>query len=247
MFLVVALVISLSITSAFAATPATYEFETLTDNKTVSVDMPGDYTKFASLEDENGEIDPQNYTITGDEQTTTVTLKGEYLNNLSNGEYNFRGYFENILLTYEFTASETAGVIIPASENSVFVKLTANKADVEPSNYVVNHSADGFVITVNEEFLQTLPENTTFCAYYYDNSVCYMKLQVNRQEQLQPTTNNSTNSTAADNKTGNNQQSLVSPKTGDNSSALRIILFTLASVSAVVFTFGVLSKMKNNR
>lgn len=154
--------ISLFAVSASAATPKRYNFTDYTGSETVSVDLNGDYTKFAGLKDKNGEIDSKNYTVSGDENKTTVTLKEDYLNGLENGEYNFNGYFENVLNTYEFTAFANVGVSIPASENSEFVNLTVGETEVDNANYEVEKTSGGFVITVDSEYLQTLPENTSF-------------------------------------------------------------------------------------
>ena len=149
--------VSLFSVSASAATPKMYNFTNYTGNETVSVDLQGDYTKFAKLEDKNGEIDLKNYTVSGDENKTTVTLKEDYLSSLENGEYTFNGYFENVLNTYEFTAYENVGVSIPAGEDCEFYNLTVGETEVDNANYEVEKTSGGFVITVNSEYLQTLP------------------------------------------------------------------------------------------
>lgn len=234
--------ISLFSVSAGAATPKMYNFNNYTGNETVSVDLQGDYTKFARLEDKNGEIDSKNYMVSGDEQKTTVTLKEDYLSSLENGEYTFNGYFENILNTYEFTAFENVGVSIPAGEDCEFVNLTAGETEVDNANYEIEKTSGGFVITVNSEYLQTLPENTSFFAHYYSNSVCCITLQVEKQSTKPATGSEPTNNTSTTGK----DTSLVSPKTGVNNYAPQIIFVML--VSAGVFTLGILSgKYKNKK
>lgn len=236
--------ISLFSVSASAATPKMYNFTDYTGSETVSVDLNGDYTKFAGLKDKNGEIDSKNYTISGDENKTTVTLKKDYLNGLENGEYTFNGYFENVLNTYEFTAFANVGVSIPASENSEFVNLTVGETEADNANYEVEKTSGGFVITVDSEYLQTLPENTSFYANYYDDSVCYIKLQVEKQGANPSTGSEVTKPT----QTGGGQQTLVSPKTGVNNHLPQIISVML--LSAGVFTLGILGgkyKYKSKR
>lgn len=234
--------ISLFSVSANAATPKMYNFTDYTGSETVSVDLNGDYTKFAGLKDKNGEIDSKNYTVSGDENKTTVTLKEDYLNGLENGKYTFNGYFENVLNTYEFTAFANVGVSIPASENSEFVNLTVGETEVDNANYEVEKTSDGFVITVDSEYLQTLPENTSFFAHYYDNSVCSINLQVAKQGTKPSTCSEVTNNTSTTGK----DTSLVSPKTGVNNYVPQIIFVML--LSAGVFTIGVLGgKNKNKR
>ena len=234
--------ISLFSVSASAATPKMYSFNNYTGSETVSVDLQGDYTKFARLEDKNGEIDSKNYTVSGDEQKTTVTLKEDYLSSLENGDYTFNGYFENILNTYEFTAHENVGVSIPAGEDCEFYNLTVGETEVDNANYDIEKTSVGFVITVKSEYLQTLPENTSFFAHYYDNSVCSINLQVAKQGTNSATGSEVTNNTSTTGK----DTSLVSPKTGVNNYVPQIIFVML--LSAGVFTIGVLGgKYKKNR
>lgn len=234
--------ISLFAVSVNAATPLIYQFGSYTGNETVSVDLQGDYTKFVRLEDENSEINSQNYTVSGDEQKTTLTLKEEYLNGLKNGEHNFKGYFENVLNTYEFSAFEDSAVLIPATQDGEFVNLTANETEVEKSNYDVEKTSDGFVITFKEEFLQTLPENTGFCAYYNDSSMCYIKLQV-KKPSTEPSTEPNTNPTLAPKATkpaqpSNGSQNLDFPKTGVNNHMPELISVIL--ISAGILSLGIL-------
>lgn len=241
-FFAVVLIISLFSVSASAKTPLLYDFGCFTGKETVSVNLQGDFTKFVRIEDENGEIDPQNYTVSGDEQNTTVTLKEDYLNNLENGEYNFEVYFENILNMYEFSVSEEVGILIPATKSGEFVNLTADETEVEKSNYDVEKTSNGFVITVKDEYMQALPENTKFYAHYYDNSMCYMKLQVEKQEAYSDSTTEATTPT----KTEGEQQTVVFPKTGVSNHLPEIISVML--ISACVLTFGILSvNLKNKR
>lgn len=234
--------VSLFSVSASAATPKMYNFTNYTGNETVSVDLQGDYTKFAKLEDKNGEIDSKNYTVSGDENKTTVTLKEDYLKGLENGEYTFNGYFENILNTYEFTAYENVGVSIPAGEDCEFYNLTVGETEVDNANYEVEKTSGGFVITVNSEYLQTLPENTSFFAHYYSDSMCSITLQVKKQISKPATGSEVTNNTSTTGK----DTSLVSPKTGVNSYVPQIICVML--ISAGIFTSCILSgKYKNKR
>ncbi len=239
-FFAAMLTITLFCVSANATTPMIYDFVSFTGSETVSVDLHGDCTKFAGLADENGEINSKNYTVSGDEQKTTVTLSEEYLNSLENGEYNFKGYFENALLTYNFIAAEDAGILIPTSKNSEFVNLTLGETEVENSNYVAEKTSDGFLVTVNKEFLQTLPENTEFSAHYYGDYMCYINLKVEKQN-AQPTSATEPTKPA---KTGNEQPSVFYPKTGVNNYVPQITLVML--LSACVLTLGILiGKYKN--
>lgn len=239
-FFAVIMAISLFSVSVNATTPKMYEFTKYTGNETVSVDLQGDYTKFARLEDKNGEIDSKNYTVSGDENKTTVTLKEDYLKGLENGEYTFNGYFENVLHTYEFNAVKDTGISIPASENSLFVNLTAGDTEVDNANYDIEKTSDGFVITVKNEYLQTLPENTNFYAHYYDDSMCYIKLQVAKQGSNPATGSEATKPT----QTGADK-SLVSPKTGVNNYVPQIFFVML--LSAGVLTLGILSGKHKNK
>lgn len=242
-FMTSIILLSLFSVSVSAKTPLLYDFGCFTGNETMSVALHGDYSKFVRIEDENGEISPKNYTVSGDEQKTTITLKEEYLKDLQNGEYNLKGYFENILLTYEFEATENAGTLVPASKNGEFVKLTVGETDVDKSNYNVEKTSDGFVIIVKKDFLQTLPENTKFCVHYYDSSMCYMRLQVEKQETHPVAVTETTTPT----QTVGEQQTLISPKTGDRSPVSPIIIIML--ISAGVFTVVILigSRKKSNK
>lgn len=232
--------ISLLSVSANAATPRLYNFNDYTGSETVSVDLQGDYTKFAGLKDKNGEIESKNYTVSGDEQKTTVTLNQDYLSSLENGEYTFNGYFENVLKTYEFTAYENVGVSIPAGEGSEFVNLTVGETEVDNANYAVEKTSDGFVININSEYLQTQPENTAFFAHYYSNSMCSINLQVAKQGANPATVSEVANNTSTTGK----DTSLVSPKTGVNNYAPQIIFVML--LSAGIFALCVLGgKYKN--
>lgn len=233
--------ISLFSVSASAATPKMYNFTDYTGNETVSVDLNGDYTKFAGLKDKNGEIDSKNYTVSGDENKTTVTLKEDYLNGLENGEYTFNGYFENVLNTYEFTAFANVGVSIPAGESSEFVNITVGETEVDNANYEVEKTSGGFVITVDSEYLQTLPENTSFFAHYYSDSMCYIKLQVAKQGAKPSTGSEATNNTSTTGK----DTSLVSPKTGVNNYVPQIIFVMM--LSAGVFALGILNGKHKNK
>ena len=51
----------------------------------------------------------------------------------------------------------------PAGEDCEFYNLTVGETEVDNANYEVEKTSGGFVITVNSEYLQTLPENTSFC------------------------------------------------------------------------------------
>lgn len=218
-----------------------YSFNNYTGSETVSADLQGDYTKFARLEDKSGEIDSKNYTVSGDEQKTTVTLKEDYLSSLENGDYTFNGYFENILNTYEFTAYENVGVSIPAGDDCEFYNLTVGETEVDNANYDIEKTSGGFVITVKSEYLQTLPKNTSFFAHYYSDSMCSITLQVAKQGANPSTGSEPTNNTSTTGK----DTSLVSPKTGVNSYVPQIICVML--ISAGVFTFCILSgKYKRN-
>lgn len=242
-FLSAMILISLFSVSVNATTPKMYDFPNYTGNETVSVDLQGDYTKFARFEDKNGEIDSKNYTVSGDENKTTVTLKDDYLNSLENGEYTFNGYFENVLQTYEFTAFENVGVSIPVGESSEFVNLTVGETEVDNANYEVEKTSGGFVITVKSEYLQTLPENTSFFAHYYSNSICCINLQVAKQGSNPATGSKVTNNTSTTGK----DTSLVSPKTGVNDYVPQMIFVML--ISAGVLTLGILSlnRKKSNK
>ena len=233
--------ISLFSVSASAATPKMYSFNNYTGSETVSVDLQGDYTKFARLEDKNGEIDSKNYTVSGDEQKTTVTLKEDYLSSLENGDYTFNGYFENILNTYEFTAYENVGVSIPAGDDCEFYNLTVGETEVDNANYDIEKTSGGFVITVKSEYLQTLPENTSFFAHYYSDSMCSITLQVEKQSANPSTGTEPTNNTSTTGK----DTSLVSPKTGVNNYVTQIICVML--ISAGVFTLCILSRKYKNK
>lgn len=251
------ILISLITVSASANTPLLYDFGCFTGEETVSIDLQGDYTKFVRLEDENGKIDPQNYTVSGDKQHTAITLKEEYLNNLENGEYKYKSYFENTLLTYEFDTVVNVGILVPASNSSEFANLVCGETEVEKSNYDVEKTTEGFLITINNEFLQTLPESTKFYAHYYDNNMSYINLQVDKQE-AKPTlateaateTTTTTETTTAKGTTNptkatDEQQTLVFPKTGDNSSIMPIISVML--LSACVLTLGIISRNRSNK
>lgn len=222
--------------SAGAKTPPIYDLGDFTGEESMSVDLKYDYASFAGLEDNDGEIASENYSVSGDEQKTTVTLNKEYLNNLENGEYRLKAYFENVEMKSEFEAAEDVGVFVSADENSEFVKLTAGETEVDKANYDVKKESGGFLITVKNEFLQTLPENTVFCAYYREESMCYLRLRVEKQtEASADATEPEKTEQPAD-----RDASLVSPKTGDSSLARLLIPIMLISVSviALVFTFS---------
>lgn len=233
-FFAAMILISLFSVSVNAATPRMYNFTNYTGNETVSVDLQGDYTKFVKLENENGEIVSKNYTVSGDENKTTVTLKEDYLNGLENGEYTYNGYFENILHTYKFSAVENVGISIPAGESGEFVNLTAGETEVDKSNYDVEKTSEGFVITVKTEYLQTLPENIEFYAHYYGNNMCYIKLQVEKQGSRPATGSEVTNNTS----TNGGTKTLISPKTGVSNYVPQVISVMMLSVC--VFVVGIL-------
>ena len=98
------------------------------------------------------------------------------------------------------------------------------------------------MITVNSEYLQTLPENTSFFAHYYSDSMCCITLQVEKQISKPATGSEVTNNTSTTGK----DTSLVSPKTGVNSYVPQIICVML--ISAGIFTSCILSgKYKNKK
>lgn len=235
--------ISLFAVSVNAATPLIYQFADYTGSETVSADLQGDCTKFVRLEDEKAEVNPQNYTVSGDEQKTTVTLKKEYADSLENGEYSFKGYFKNVLNAYEFSVFEDSAVLIPATQDGEFVNLTIDQTEVDASNYDVAKTPDGFAITIKADFLQTLPENTAFCAHYNDSSMCYIKLHVEKPG-TEPSTEPSTKPTSAPKATkptqpSNGTQNPNFPKTGVNNHMPELISIIL--ISASILSLGIFS------
>jgi len=175
--------------------PAT--FETWTGSGSTSVTMLWiDHTRFLNLFDYNRDeaVDPGNYTVTGTDDTTVITLKEEYLKTLTNGEYSFRADFEAVPWSFEYgtfkpgsdwSEDEAPDVWIEDLDCTTFFKLTCNDEEVDPSNYTVETSYESIKILLEKDYQETLIEGEyRFDMYFMVPGLVWLDLTVD----VQPTT-----------------------------------------------------------
>ena len=231
--------------------PDTYEFDTWTGSGDASVHVKGHYTKFDKITTDGQEVDPSNYTITGKDSGTIITLKEEYLKTLSNGEYSFEvRFFEEIeWLEYEFNIDmQTGEAIVPREDEKIF-RIFCDNEEVDPSNYTITADNKTFVIIFEKEYLQTLTGEEVFCASIGSTGFTdYLNLIVDMQPTTTTTTVVTTTTTGIITTIVTTTTSPIlsdeTPKTGDSESM--ITLFVIMSLSAVGCAVALVSRRREN-
>jgi len=167
--------------SASASWPAEF-FSTWTGEGDVSVHLGVDHTKFDRLDYNHGEVDSSNYTVTGTDNSAVITLKESYLKTLSNRNYDFWIHFSDVLRKHAiefYDADAPNEATIETLYGATFVKITYGDEEVDPSNYVITtYGGSDIVITFTEEYLQTLTGESSLWAYFVENYIAILCLDV---------------------------------------------------------------------
>lgn len=98
--------------NANAQSPALFEFNTWTGSGVAAANIALDKDEFVKLTYNSKDVDNTNYTVTGTESSTVITLTEKYLKTFENGEYHLWGNF---------------------SGASVVLQLNVNKQNTVPS------------------------------------------------------------------------------------------------------------------
>jgi len=171
--------------NASAFSPSRHDFGTWTGSGSVSVSIDIDSSAALTLSKDGKNLDPSNYTKTGEGDTTVIKLNESYLKTLDNGEYTFFATFsgEALLTFIEELAmeTETEGQVpsIGGLEDLRLVKITYGDEVVDSANYTVDKTGPGTKIIFKTEYLDTLSGEHTFKAHLAgDKNWAYIKLKV---------------------------------------------------------------------
>jgi len=239
-----------------------YDFGTWAGSGSVFISVMIDHTRFIKLIYDGNAVDPSNYTITGTDNITEITLKEEYLKTLVNGEYRFWADFseklEKFHLGLDWNGREFA---IEGLDHTKFVKLTCDSKEVDPSNYSATLAKDSIMITLEEEYLETLTGKESFDIYFEMKDVAILYLNVDVQNTLPAVSTTSPAISSVDSQATTSlavspvgsqattspiissvesQDYHTSPKTGDPGSIK--VLLIIISLSAVVCFVALIKK-----
>jgi len=228
-FLLSALVLGLA-SSASALMPESRSFDTWTGSGNTSVSIGYERSAFVELAYGSEVFDPSNYTVSGTDGHTIITLKQEYLETLANGGYSYRSLFIGEgLRTYSVELSmqtETEAIAIDPHYDFVPTldtwELMYGDDKVDSIHYEVELIDDDTALfTFDEEYIAGLSGAHSFHAFYSQNGI-YVDLNLfvdvpATTDGTPPTTNKP-------------------PQTGDDSDTLAWMIVLLVSLIGVCAT-----------
>jgi len=232
------------------------EYCTWTGEGDASFGASLEHTRFVKLTYDGKEVDPSNYIVTeGSNDTSVIKLKEEYLKtlNLDNGCYYFSAYFTpSVEAVYEYTIDlneQNEGIIPTGLIEMKFVKLCNGDKEVDPTNYTVTFDEVYTIITLKQEYLDTLDGDYYFIAYLADDieyAMVFLGLTVDVQTTTTTaiTTEISTTTTTEIVSSVPFQDTDDNPKTGDSESMAS--LFVILSLSAVSCAVALMARRTKN-
>ncbi len=252
--LAILIILSFSLMSVSGSTEKHFSFEKWTGNGSVSVTVDIDKSAFADLKI-SSEIDKSNYSVSGNENSTVITLKEGFLKTLDfyDEEYNFTAHFnkEGINITsFDAQINEQNDIAIPSTlpTGSRVNKITLNNAVVDNSYYTV--LTDSNKIHFNAEYAALFSGQPTFKVYMVSDDI-YVTLSLTKDipETTTEEQDSTAQSTTEENTTTNTGTGTTAskppldteiPRTGDESSlpTLGIIAFIAVIGLVVAMRFG---------
>ena len=233
-----------------ARSPARYNFGTWTGSGAVSATIKfNNSVSSVELSYSGGEVDRSNYTVTGD-KNIEITLKEEFLKTLANGEYSFFGKFsgeELVTFKENFGVGTNMEARLPsmAGFNLRLVKVTYGDETVDSSNYTLTEEAGQMVITFKKEYIESLSDNPSFCAYLADdNDYAYLLLTVDVPDTSSKTPKPPSSSLPSSSSAPHKKTTDI-PETGDHGSMAPLLITMSLSVIGCAVSL-ITRKKKNN-
>lgn len=152
------------------------------------------YNDFVVLKYDAKTVNPDNYIVEPCDNGVIITLKNEYLNTFTEGQYCFYSEFKEAVIPFDIyiidnviaisdldipfeKCDETNNyeVIIPAKISNIniypclFEKLTFNGNIIDADNYSVSNFCGATMIILNGDYIQTLPEGEKYITAEYSN------------------------------------------------------------------------------
>ena|GEM_PF-2371486 len=241
--------------NASAFSPSLHDFGTWTGSGSVSVSINIDSSAALTLSKDGKNLDPSNYTKTGEGDTTGIKLNESYLKTLDNGEYTFFATFsgEALLTFIEDLAmeTETEGQVpsIGGLEDLRLVKITYGDEVVDSANYTVDKTGPGTKIIFKTEYLETLSGEHTFKAHLAgDKNWAYIKLKVDVPDDSSapPSSNTETSATPTSATPTSTSPENPIPKTGNGGfmAEWSVLLLSAAACFAVVLLLAANKKQR---
>lgn len=223
--------------TANAASPALYHFDTWTGSGPASVSIKTGDASLAGLTYDGEEVVNSNYTVTKAGDNSILTLKEEYLkaSEFKNGEYSFwADFYLPGMLKPVYAGIDPTGknqVVFSGTDPSKFVKLTYHDEEIDSSNYTVAATKGGTVVTINEEYLETLTLEYSFAGYFSED---YYRSVLKLTVEIAPTAPSVSTDPATMPTAASKPEAPVrgNPKTGQDDSAVAFLLIMLLSVTS---------------
>lgn len=239
-----------------ANSPELFEFDTWEGKESTSVSIEADYSKFEKLLYNEDEVIPLNYTVSGTDSSTIITLKEDYLKTLPNGQHSLLAYFSadglESFITGMVDNTKKQIIFSGTPDHYKLIRLTYGDTEIDKSNYTATNNGCSTKIVFKDDYMETLSEEFIFGGYFsYEHYMVVLNLEVdtstdNTSESVTEAVTDITVASKDTYSTTTTSNFAKSPKTGYNHSlSIGFILVLSLSLLTIIALISYNTKQHN--